>query len=165
MSQIQPCQATPKDAAASLSRRRLGCLAACLFSPLVFVLVILLLVPTHSEGVLTQISLVNTSGAPVRVDSIWFDDKSIFHNELVSAYHESQDKLNPRAHTLRGYVEITPAVFSVEIRYVDLNSREEYHGQFEADRSPHSKCWFAIILRTDGPELSECRRSELLDFD
>jgi hypothetical protein len=116
-------------------------------------------------GADTEIVVLNISGHDVQIDLIRFADHVDHLSGPLGAKRENDPKQNIVHYQAIYFRDIKPRTFPVEIRYRELDTGVERHGSFIADRRPRKECAFVVFIRPDGPELSECRRSDLEDFD
>jgi hypothetical protein len=116
------------------------------------------------RGAHTEIVVLNISGHEVQIDLIRFDEHRDHFNATLDARREGDPDQNIVHYQETYFRDIVPRSFPVEIRYTELDTGIERCASFMADRTPRDECKFVMILNPDGPELSECRRSDLESF-
>jgi hypothetical protein len=117
------------------------------------------------RGAHTEIVVLNISGHDVQIDLIRFDEHRDHFSGPLEAKREDDPDQNIVHYQEIYFRDIVPRRFPVEIRYTELSTGIERLASFTADRSPRGECKFVMFLKPGGPELSECRRSDLEDFD
>jgi hypothetical protein len=115
-------------------------------------------------GADTEIIVLNLSGHDVRLEWMRIADHETTFTGVLET--EREDDPDQKIVHYQGifWAEVHPRTFMVEIRYTEVDTNVTRSGSFVADRRPRPRCAFVIFLRQDGPELSECRRSDLEDF-
>jgi hypothetical protein len=116
------------------------------------------------RGAHTEIVVLNISGHDVQIDLIRFADHADHFKEPLEARRESDPDQNIVHYQEIYFRDIVSHTFPVEIRYVELDTGVERHAYFVADRRPRSECAFVVFIKPDGPELSDCQRSDMEDF-
>jgi hypothetical protein len=116
------------------------------------------------RGAHTEIIVLNISGHDVQIDLIRFDEHRDRFNGPLEAEREDDPDQNIVHYQETYFRDIVPRKFPVEIRYTELDTGVQRYASFTADRTPRHECAFVMFLRPDGPELSDCRRSDLEDF-
>jgi hypothetical protein len=116
-------------------------------------------------GADTEIVVLNISGHDVQIDMIRFAEHVDHFTQPLEAERENDPNQNIVHYQEIYFREIKPLTFVVEIRYRELDTGVERHASFMADRTPREECKFVVFIEPDGARLSECRRSDLEDFD
>jgi hypothetical protein len=116
-------------------------------------------------GAHTEIVVLNISGHDVQIDMIRFAD----HVDHFAAPLEAERANDPDQNIVHYqaiyFRDIKPRTFAVEIRYTELDTGVERYASFMADRTRRDECKFVVFIEPDGARLSECRRSDVEDFD
>jgi hypothetical protein len=118
-----------------------------------------------SPGADTEIVVLNISDHDVQIDMIRFAQHVDHFSGPLEAKRPNDPDQNIVHYQAIYFWDIKPQTFPVEIRYKELDTGVERYGSFIADRRPRRECAFVVFIRPDGPELSDCRRSDLEDFD
>jgi hypothetical protein len=119
----------------------------------------------EDRGAHTEIIVLNVSGHDAQIDLIRFDEHRDGFSGTLEAKHEDDPDQSIRRYQTIYFRDIVPRRFPVEIRYTELDTGVERYASFTADRTPRHECAFVMFLRSHGPELSDCLRSDLEDFD
>ena len=116
-------------------------------------------------GANTEIVVLHVSGHDVQIDLIRFAEHRDHFTRPLEAERENDPNQNIVHYQEIYFRDIKPRTFPVEIRYTELDTGVERHASFVADRRPREECKFVVFIEPDGARLSECRRSDLEDFD
>lgn len=109
----------------------------------------------------TQYSVANESGHLVQIDALRLDGSSISIDKPLET-RRGQKSIYYR---VTGFVDIIPHSFEIEISYRYLDTGDRHSGTFVVKKIKEQEmCWFALILSPEGPKVTECMRSEALDF-
>jgi hypothetical protein len=115
-------------------------------------------------GADTEIIILNISEHDVRLDWMRIADHETTFTGVLEAEREDDPDQKIVHYQEILWAKVRPRTFAVEIRYTEVDRGVARSGSFVADRRPRPRCAFVIILRSNGPELSGCRRSDLEDF-
>jgi hypothetical protein len=118
-----------------------------------------------SPGAHTEIVVLNISGHDVQIDLIRFAEHKDHFTRPLEAERENDPDQNIVHYQEIYFHDIKPRTFTVEIRYTEIDTGVERHASFVADRTPRDECKFVVFIEPDGARVSECRRSDLEDFD
>jgi hypothetical protein len=116
-------------------------------------------------GADTEIVVLNISGHDVQIDLIRFAEHVDHFTRPPRAERENDPNQNIVHYQEIYFRDIQPGTFPVEIRYREGDTGVERHASFTADRTPRKECKFVVFIEPGGARLSECRRSDLEDFD
>jgi len=162
---------TPMDPETSRRARRVGwiVLGATLGLPAVLLALWVVMETTLNqpfgrslfwEGADTEIVVYNDSGRDIREFEVRVADHSIRVEGLLEARREDDPDQKSVHYEDMIFSRVRPLTFQLEIRYEEADTGVVRTGSVVADRRPRRECKFVIFLRAEGPEFSECRRSE-----
>jgi hypothetical protein len=118
-----------------------------------------------SRGAHTQITIVNECGHDVQIDLMQFDDAPVAFSRTLEAYRDGDVRQKSIHYQAIYFQVIKPLDIPVRIRYREVDTGREHRAAFVVDRRPRERCRFVVSLEAKGPQVSECLRSELDDFD
>lgn len=115
----------------------------------------------QGPSIQTQFSVTNESGHEVEIDELRLDQWSSAIDKPLETRHGQKSIY----YQVIGFVNVIPSSFEIAISYRYTDTDQQYSATFMVTKIREKEmCWFAIILKPEGPKVTECMRSEALDF-